>query len=573
MLLAGILLSWGGCSPDASQRDPSGATRGTPVGEPSKSPTGNALIPKPAGHTSLAKFVERTPDCGVEFRYVNGEEHGHHAILESLGGGGAFLDFDKDGRLDVFLTGGGGFAPDKRILGAENGLFRCLSDWQYSPVQRMAGVSSAPFYSHGAAVADFNQDGFPDVLITGYGGLALFCNSGDGTFAEVALSAGLIDPAWSSSAAWGDVDGDGNLDLYVAHYVDWSFENHPDCRTGDDREVCPPRRFQPLADAFFSSNGDGTFRDHSAQVGLEPGGKGLGVVIADVDVDGWVDIYVCNDTVPNFLYQNDRSGTFSNRALFSGTAHGDTGIPEGSMGVDIGDFNRDGLPDIWVANYENESFGLYRNQGDCFFQHVSRSLGVTAMGGLFVGWGTSFIDFDRDGDRDLIATNGHVIRHPINAPLLQRPLLLENLNGERFVNIAEDAGTYMNRSHMGRGLAVGDLDRDGDEDILIVHTNEPVALLANESPNTHRWIGVRLIGTVSNRDAIGARIRVLTDDGRLQHRQIKGGGSYASTSAPECLFGLGHAHAVREIEIHWPSGTTTLIESPAVNELLTLVEP
>jgi enediyne biosynthesis protein E4 len=554
----------GGASPSRSQ-DASGAPR---------SSAGSAGSSTSVAPPTLARFIDRTPGSGLEFTYVNGEEAGHHAILESLGGGGGLLDFDRDGRLDVMLAGGGRFTSEHEIHGAETGLFRNLGEWKFESVQHAARAAEAPFYSHGVCAGDFDNDGFTDVLITGYGGVRLHRNCGDGTFIEESAAAGLTDSSWSSSAAWGDIDGDGNLDLYVAHYVNWSFDNHPECMAGELREVCPPRQFDPLPDVFYRSNGDGTFRDATADVGLEPDGKGLGVVIADIDLDGAPDIYVSNDTVPNFLYLNDGAGGLVNRSLFSGTALSDDGVPEGSMGVDIGDYNNDGQPDIWIANYENESFGLYSNRGRGFFQHVSRPTGVTAMGGLFVGWGTAFIDYDRDGDQDLIATNGHVVRHPINAPVLQRAIVLENIDGRRFVNVVDEAGEgYLQQSHMGRGLATGDIDQDGRVDLLITHTNAPAVLLANESRDEHNWLGLRLVGTLSNRDAIGASLRIESSDGAQQLEQVKGGGSYASTSELVRRFGLGNAEAVRRVEIRWPSGTIQVLEDPRINQELTLIEP
>ena len=517
------------------------------------------------------RFTERTSESGVSFSYANGEETGHFAILESLGGGGGLLDVDGDGWLDVILAGGGGFGADRQIHGAETGLFRNLGGWRFHRADAEARISTAPWYSHGIIGGDFDNDGFIDVLVTGYGGLQLFHNHGDGTFAEVSQSAGLTDASWSSSAAWGDLNGDSWPDLYVAHYVNWSFENHPTCHFGSDLDVCPPRDFDPLPDLLYLSGGDRTFRDGTLDAGLQSDGKGLGVVAADLDLDRDVDIYVGNDTVPNFLYRNDGHARLSNEALFSGTAVGDTGTPEGSMGVDVGDYNGDGLPDIWVANYENESFALYRNGGNLLFQHVSRPTGVTATGALYVGWGTLFIDCDRDGDEDLVATNGHVIRHPTNAPLRQSPLLLENLNGTRFLNVVEQAGD-LNQSRMGRGLASGDIDRDGDIDLLLTNTNEPAELLSNESDNEHNWFSIRLIGTVSSRDPVGAFVRLKSDAGSDQVRQVKGGGSYASTSAAALFFGLGTSTTVKEIEVLWPSGAVSRIEHPPANRHVILIE-
>ena len=570
---AGVGCSEGNKSPQGVQSRPSqSGIRGLPLPDTDSLDASNITRPQRTEFAS-PPFLDMTVESGVDFTYVNGEESGHHAILESLGGGAGLLDYDQDGRWDLMIAGGGRFGDSNEILGVVPGCYRNLGGWGFASVVDPAHLDRAPFYSHGIATADYDNDGFPDVLVTGYGGLQFFRNQGDGTFTEVSETSGLTDSSWSSSAAWGDLNGDGNTDLYVTHYVNWSFENDPICRAGEDREVCPPRSFEPLSDSLYVSNGNGTFHNATDEAGLEPDGKGLGVIMADLDVDGSLDVYVCNDTVPNFLYQNDGDGHLINKALFSGTALSDAGVPEGSMGVDVGDFNRDGLPDIWIANYENESFGLYRNSGRLFFQHVSRSAGVTAMGGLFVGWGTSFIDFDLDGDEDLVATNGHVIRHPVNAPLLQRPLLLENVNGRSFVDVTDQAGGYFQESHMGRGLVVGDLDMDGDNDVIVTHTNAPVALLSNDLTSESSWIGFRLIGTLSNRNSIGAVIRVRPSDGIEQVKQVTNGGSYASTSASNRIFGLGDSQDVRDVEIRWPSGFEMKLTAPKINQYITLVEP
>ena len=527
---------------------------------------------------STVQFADLTASTGIEFTYRNGEEAGHFAILESLGGGVALFDYDLDGGLDVLLPGGGKFGPEQQISGHSPGLFASRGDWRFDDVTVFAGLQAAPTYSHGAGAADYDNDGFTDVLVTGYGGLLLFHNQGDGTFAEVATRAALDDELWSSSAAWGDFDADGNLDLYVAHYVDWSFEKHPFCagpRAGL-REVCPPRQFQPLPDVLYLGNGDGTFRDASRSAGLivegNETGKGLGVVAADVDLDGQLDIYVGNDTVPNFLYRNLGDARFEDASLISGTSLSDKGVPDGSMGVDVGDFNLDGRPDVWVANYERESFALYRNEGNGFFQHVSQGTGITAAGGLYVGWGTMLFDADRDGDEDMFASNGHVIRYPSNAPLRQKPLLFENLAGKRFVNTAPRAGDYLDSPHMGRGVALGDIDDDGRLDLAVSHTNEPMSLLRNESTDGNHWIGLRLIGTRSNRDAIGAIVRLHTAGG-AQLRQVKGGGSYASTSDRRIHFGIGDQTRVERATIRWPSGHEQTITAPEIDRYHTIIEP
>jgi hypothetical protein len=522
--------------------------------------------------STTARFIDQAEPAGVRFTYRNGEEAGHVVIPESLGGGVGLLDYDRDGRLDLFLPGGGQVTDSLALTGAASGLFRGSRALQYRDVSQAAGVAEALHYSHGAAVADYDNDGFQDVLVTGYGGVTLHRNNGDGTFSNATSGAQLDDTLWSSSAAWGDVTGDGNLDLYVAHYVDWSPENDPECPgPGGKREICPPRRFEGLPDVLYVSDGNGTFRDGSAEAGLRKDGKGLGVLIADVDLDGHLDVYVTNDTVSNFLYRGAGNGKFEDASMFSGTALGDRGLPDGSMGVDLADCDLDGLPDLWVANYESESFALYRNRGDSFFQHVSRATGVTAVGALYVGWGTVFFDFDRDGDEDIFVSNGHVIRYPTSAPLRQNPLLFEN-DGGRFHNVAPGAGDYLTSPHMGRGVAAGDLDDDGDIDLVISHVNEPVSILANETPTEASWVGLRLIGRQSARDAIGARVAI-TAAGKRQTRQRKGGGSYASTSDPRLYFGVPHAKQIDEVEIRWPSGAVQTLRDVPVGRVTTIIEP
>lgn len=511
-----------------------------PVG--SESP--GKVMRNPGTNTQIetsAQFVDVSSLSGVTFTYRNGEETGHFAILESLGGGVVLLDFDLDGHMDLFFPGGGELAVKQEVRGRSPGLFRNEGNWHFTKVTRQAGVEFARYYSHGGSVGDYDNDGFPDVLITGYGGVLLFHNQGDGTFEEVAESSELNDHLWSSSAGWGDLDHDGDLDLYIAHYVNWSFSNHPLCKGPgvEPRDVCPPRDFEPLPDVYYLNNGDGTFRDASEETGLRKDGKGLGVLMADLDLDGNLDVYVANDTVSNFFYRNDGTGHLVEEGLMSGTSLSDRGVPDGSMGVDLGDYNLDGLPDLWVSNYERESFALYRNAGKGFFRHASQATGVTAVGSFFVGWGTVFFDFDRDGDEDVFVSNGHVIRFPQNAPLNQMPLLFENRDSERFENVAPAAGSYMNSPHMGRGVARGDMDIDGDQDLIVSHTNEQVALLSNESKNNNHWIALSLVGIKSNRDAVGSFVRLLSGDGRQQTRQVKSGSSYASSNSNLIYFGLG----------------------------------
>ena len=521
-----------------------------------------------------AKFEDVAASRDLQWTYRNGREANVYAIVESLGGGAGWIDYDGDGYQDALISGGGTFGPQETIVGYPPTLRRNTGK-RFVDVTAAAGLLGIKYvYNHAITAGDFNEDGFPDFLLTGYGGLHLFQNQGDGTFREVTAEADLDSDSWASSAAWGDLDGDGCLDLYVAHYVNWSFANNPLCPGPEPgmRDLCPPRAFDGLNDKCFRSDGAGGFVDATREMGLVDSGKGLGVMMMDIDVDGDLDVYVANDSTENFLYQNDGLGHLTNIGLRSGAAMGERGTPDGSMGVDITDFNGDGLPDIWVANFENESLALYRNLGEGLFRHDSRALGITALGGLYVGWGTAFTDFDHDGDQDVFVSNGHVIYYPLEAPVRQKPILLENLSGQRFINVASLAGEYLTQQHMGRGVACGDVDNDGDEDLLVVHTNEPVALLLNQTETDNHWFGLRLIGTRSCRDAVGARIRITTGSG-TQTRQRKGGGSYASTNDQRLFFGLAGDTRIDELQVHWPSGQTQVLSNLPADQLLTLIEP
>lgn len=525
------------------------------------------------GKAPAFQFFDVSKKTGIDLIYRNGQETGHFAIVETLGGGIALFDYDRDGFLDLFGTRGGVVGLGAEVRGLPSALYRNGGNWRFRETTQDARLTAAPYYSHGAATADYDSDGFPDLLVTGYGGFLLYRNLGDGTFLECGESTRLRDRSWSTGAGWGDLNGDGHPDLFVVHYVDWRPEENPTCESADgkNREVCSPRKFGGLPDMLYLSSGGGTFRDATSESGIRDDGKGLGVLLADIDLDGDLDIYVANDTTPNFLYVNDGSGRFTEEGLLSATALDDQGAPNGSMGVDLGDYNLDGLPDLWVANFENESFALYRNQGNLLFTHMSRPLGIADVGGVYVGWGTAFADLDRDGDEDVISSNGHVMRFPVNAPVRQTPLLFENRRDQGFVDVARNAGEYLASAHEGRGLAVGDIDSDGDLDVAISRVNEPAVLLSNESHVPHHWLGLRLVGTVSSRDAVGTIVHLRSAAG-TQIRQVKGGGSYLSSSDQVLFFGLGTDQRVEEIAIRWPSGRLQSIRDVEPDRLITVLE-
>jgi enediyne biosynthesis protein E4 len=535
----------------------------------------------PESASAAPWFVDRAPEAGIEFVPTNGVEAEYRTILETLGVGVALFDFDLDGHLDILVPGGGLFGEnpsgDRELIGRPPILLRNEGDWQFTDATEAAGLVDSSLYSHGVSVGDYDGDGYPDVLITGYHGLRLYRNQGDGTFVEVTVEAGLTHRAWSTSAAWGDVNGDGVLDLYVVNYVDWSLDNDPPCSSewGPHAQrfpdTCPPERFNAVSDWLFLGDGLGGFDQVGTAAGLVEGGKGLAVLMGDVDLDGSLDIFVANDATANFLYRNRGDGTWEEIGQHSGTAFNPSGEADGSMGVDLGDYDGDGLPDIWVTNYETQMFALYRNLGDGLFYHGSGEAGIGAIERRYVGFGTCFFDFDRDGYEDLFAANGHVKHLSTNASFHQEPLLLRNQFGKRFVRVNSEAGGYMESAHMGRGVAVGDVDNDGNLDLVVAHTNQPIALLSNETLQSNSWLMLRLIGTTSHRDAVGSRI-VLRSGGRQQTRQVKGGTSYLSTSDRRVFFGLGSSDMVDELTVYWPSGTVQKFEHVSPNQFLTIHE-
>ena len=493
-------------------------------------------------------WFEEIKQTGIHFTFSSGRSDGEFAIIESLGGGVGVLDYDKDGRPDLLFAGGGTLA-NKSVSSRPCGFYRNQGDWHFDDVTQAAGAGATQCFTHGIFPADLDNDGFDDVAISGYGGVQILHNQGDGTFSAFPLLVTHPEFPWSSSLAWADFDRDGVLDLYVAHYVNWSWKHHPSCAGAVvPREVCAPREFDAVGDAIFFGDGQGSFRREDHGVGLDAGGKGLGVIASDVDLDGDIDIYVANDTTDNFLYRNDGIGHFQETAVLAGVAGDERGVSTGSMGTLVFDADQDGLPDVWAVNFERELFGLYRNDGGGLFTHVSRSMGLANIGGDYVGFGTVAIDYDQDGDLDLVVSNGHVSYASPHAPFKQLPLLLENNRG-RFSRVHQSQD-YFAHSHSGRGLASADFDGDGVLDLVVSHLEEPVSILRGHCNVSHPAIRLQLIGTVSNRSAIGAVVRH-SDKRILMHN---GGGSYLSSSDPRIwLTGLATG-SQQHIQVVWPSG-------------------
>ncbi|MBX9628460.1 MAG: CRTAC1 family protein [Gemmataceae bacterium] len=572
-----MVLAGGGCSPSAPAGPP--APSGPAAHEP-EAPPGPPL------------FEDVTTASGVNFRYRNGEDTADHlSILESLGGGAALVDYDGDGQLDLFLPGGGGFAGQQKrdIVGNPCKLYRNLGGAKFEDVTEAVGLGGLAggrpwFYSHGAAVADTDRDGWPDLLVTGWGAVALFRNvpvdpaapAKGRRFVDVTAAAGLGEGiAWATSAAFADLDADGFPDLYLCQYVDWSWAKNPPCHyDGKTPDVCPPKQFDGLTHKLYRNTGRGAFADVSREAGLVPGGpnqsKGLGVLVVDVDGDGRPDVYVANDTVDNFLYLNkSRPGALrlDERGLKCGVARDDRGGANGSMGVDAGDPEGTGRPALWVTNYENELHALYRNDSTPdrpFFHFRSSAAGIGAIGQRFVGWGTAFLDADLDGWEDLYVANGHAIRFPTGRATArrQRPVLLLNQGGKRFADAGGRVGGYAETPRLARGVAFGDLDNDGRTDLVVSHVNEPAAVLRGTGGPDHHWIGVRLVGK-DHACVVGAKA-AWEAGGRRQTRFVKGGGSYASSGDRRLLFGLGAEPAGRLV-VTWPDGTEQTFDGLAAD--------
>jgi hypothetical protein len=545
-------------------------------------------------------FEDITASSGISFTYRNGEETADHlAILETLGGGIALIDYDGDGLLDVFVTGGGYYTgkDSTDIAGRPCALYKNLGGGKFKDVTTLAGLDKLAggepwFYSHGAAVADYDRDGWPDLLVTGWGRLALFRNvpidprdPGKGRrFEDVTAQSGLDQGIhWANSAAFGDLDGDGYPDLYVCQYVNWSFANNPHCKLdGKTPNICPPKHFEGLPHKVYLNapmNGatqperapsDASvlssprkFIDVSREAGLLPAGpdasKGLGVLFIDVNGDGKPDVYVPNDAVDKYLYLNHSVPgkiRFEEVGLRSGAARDGKGQPNGSMGVDAGDYNGSGRPALWVTNYENEYHGLYRNDstaGAAFFRYQSVEAGLADGAQKYVGWGTAFLDVDLDGWEDLFLVNGHVVRPTETGPGRNQPAMLYRNQGGKFENISRQIGSYHAVNHPARGVGFGDLDNDGRIDLVISHINEPVAVLRGIGGQDNHWLGVQLIGK-DHADVVGAKLE-LQVGGRTLTRFAKGGGSYLSSSDRRLLFGLGAETKPGRLTVTWPDGS------------------
>jgi enediyne biosynthesis protein E4 len=530
---------------------------------------------------AIYPFSEVLPSSsGITWTHTAGSSPEKY-LPESTGAGCAFLDYDNDGWMDIYLVNSGQcdfYAPPRPL---RNALYRNNRDGTFTDVTEKAGVMGNG-YGMGVAVGDYDGDGLPDLFVSQYGRSILYHNNGDGTFTDVTQRAGISTPGWASSAVWFDYDNDGRLDLLVGRFVDFSKLKHHRCGSkipalAGQNQYCYPRVYDPTPSWLFHNNGDGTFTDVSQQTGIaDSSGKAWGVVATDINNDGWMDLFVANDTVANSLFMNRKGRRFEETGFTSGIAFGEGGKARSGMGVDSADFNQDGWMDLSVTNIDHEYFAMYQNRRDETFDDIAGPVGVATASKMMSGWGLKFFDYDNDGNLDLIIADGHPddLIDKINPSVTYRePLLLFHGTGTGFKDVSQESGPVFARPMASRGLALGDFNNDGAVDVLISNNDGAPLLLRNDVGTQNNWLGLRLVGKKSNIDAIGARITYQSRDLRRSRMKV-GGGSYLSSHDPRLVLGIGKRPKIDWVEIKWPqpSGVTERFTDLPVNRYITIVE-
>ena len=533
--------------------------------------------------TADSPLFEEIPPAasGIGWTHVAGLSSGMY-VPETIGPGCAFLDYDNDGWMDIYLVNSGPCDFYSPAAPLRNALYRNNRDGTFTDVTGKAGVRGNA-YGMGIAVGDYDGDGFPDLYVTQYPHSILYRNNGDGTFTDVTAKAGVAAPGWSSSAVWFDYDNDGRLDLFVCRFGDFDKSKQIYCGNRDvgTHYYCAPSVVKPLPCWLFHNNGDGTFTDVSKASGIAgPPARAWGVVAADINNDGRMDLFVSNDKIPNFLFANRGKGRFEEVGLLAGVAYSSFGVARSGMGVDAADYNEDGLVDLFVGNIDHEMYSLYRNSGNGAFEDVAIPSGIGTITQLLSGWGLKFFDFDNDGNLDLILSNGHpdtMVQLYQTQVSYREPMVLLQNTGAAWKNVSAQAGPLFSRPIAGRGLAVGDFDNDGAVDVLVtVNDGAPILLrnnLRNNAARQNHWLGLRLIGRKANIDAIGAVVSYQAGD-RKRRRVKTGGGSFLSSHDPRLVLGLGTVAKLDWLEVHWPQpggGIERFHDLPA-DRYITIVE-
>ena len=544
----------------------------------------SSSIPSPSAPSGSIQgnFVDITAKSHVVF---NGQASYTHKkyLIETMGSGVALFDYDNDGLLDIFFVNGAPLTDpmDKEAVPQKTGpkywnrLFHQKKDGTFEDVTEKAGLQGIG-YDMGVAVGDYDNDGYEDLYVTAYGGNRLYHNNGNGTFTDVTEKSGTGGNGWSTSAAWVDLDNDGLLDLVVLRYLDWKFD---DVWCGEHREgyrsYCHPDIFKPIVPLVYHNDGNGHFTEVAAKVGIDKPGKGLGIAIADFDRDGKIDLVVANDSMLEYLYRNKGDGTFEEVGMTAEMAVDSDGRTYAGMGVDFQDYDNDGLPDLIITNLANQRYALYRNNGDSSFSYDSYISGIAGMTLLHSGWGIHFFDYDNDGRKDILIAQGHDLDTiELNYPQLRykEPMLLAHNTGKGFADVSATSGDVFHQAWTGRGLVVGDLDNDGRIDAIVTTNGGPAYVLHNETITTNHWLTLSLVGHRSNRDGIGAVIKLITSAGP-QYVTVTPAGSYLSSSDKRAHFGLGTDTSASQIEIRWPSGVIQKLENVHGDQTLTIEEP
>lgn len=530
-----------------------------------------------------AKFVDITAESGVHF--LGKASHTSKKYLpETMGSGVALFDCDNDGRLDIFFTNGAplsdptplGTIPQKTGPEYWDRLYHQNADGTFTDVTEKSGLKGTG-YDFGVAVGDYDNDGYEDLYVTGYGGNHLYHNNGNCTFTDVTKQSGTGGGGWSTSAAWVDLDNDGLLDLVVLRYMKWDFK---DIYCGEHkpgyRAYCHPDLFEPIRPLVYHNNGNGTFSEVGEKIGLDQPGKGLGIGVADYDRDGHIDLFVANDSMTEFLYHNKGNGTFEEDGLLSEVAVDGDGRTYAGMGVAFQDYNNDGWPDLLVTDLANQKYALYENNKDGTFSYASYTSGVAGETLLHSGWGTGFLDYDNSGRKDIIIAQGHDIDNiNLSYPQLhykEPMMLLRNVGDGKFVDVSAESGAVFHQRWAGRGLAIGDLFDDGHEDVVVSTNDGPGYVIRNETPTKNHWITLDLVGHTSNRDAVGAVIKLTTSKGP-QWWTVSTTGSYLSANDKRAHFGLGADTEAKSIEITWPSGIHQVLTDVKGDQILRIDEP
>src|SRR6266700_1963323 len=530
----------------------------------------------------IAVFTDVALELGLHFEYAASHTSKKY-LIETMGSGVALFDYDNDNRLDLFFVNGApindpelsGTFPQKSRPKYWNRLFHQKQDGTFEDVTEKAGLQGAG-YGMGVAVGDYDNDGFEDLYVTAYGGNKLYHNNGDGTFTDVTEKAGVGGSGWSTSAAWVDLDNDGLLDLVVLRYLDWDFH---DVWCGERKEGyrsdCHPDIVQPATPLVDHNDSNGHFTEVSQTTGLSKPGKGLGVALADYDRDGHIDIFVANDSMVEFLYHNKGDGTFEEVGLASGAAVDANGRTYAGMGIDFADYNNDGLPDLVVTNLAGQTYALYQNAGDGNFNYVSDSSGFGRITQPHSGWGVAFMDYDNDGWKDLLIAQGHdldTIELTFPNMRYREPMLLARNTRQGFVDMSAESGAIFSPPWVARVLAIVDIDNDGRLDAVVTTNDGPAYVLHNETATQNHWLMLKLVGHKSNRDAIGAEVKLITAKG-MQFATVSTSGSYLSSKDKRVHFGLGTEAAAQSVEIRWPSGTLQTLNNVPGDQILQVDEP